>query len=76
MRVVLEKPIGHDLASSKVINDQVAEFFDESQIYRIDHYLGKETVLNLSLCVLPTRYLRLTGITIASTMCKLVLLSQ
>jgi glucose-6-phosphate 1-dehydrogenase len=47
MRVVLEKPIGHDLASSKVINDQVAEFFDESQIYRIDHYLGKETVLNL-----------------------------
>ena len=47
MRVVLEKPIGHDLASSKVINDQVAEYFDESQIYRIDHYLGKETVLNL-----------------------------
>jgi glucose-6-phosphate 1-dehydrogenase len=47
MRIVLEKPIGHDLASSKVINDQVAEFFDESQIYRIDHYLGKETVLNL-----------------------------
>ncbi|MFT6898014.1 MAG: glucose-6-phosphate 1-dehydrogenase [Paraglaciecola sp.] len=47
MRVVLEKPIGHDLESSKVINNQVAEFFDESQIYRIDHYLGKETVLNL-----------------------------
>jgi glucose-6-phosphate 1-dehydrogenase len=47
MRVVLEKPIGHDLASSIVINDQVAEFFDETQIYRIDHYLGKETVLNL-----------------------------
>lgn len=46
-RVVLEKPIGHDLASSKVINDQVAQFFKESQIYRIDHYLGKETVLNL-----------------------------
>ena len=47
VRVVLEKPIGHDLASSKVINEQVAEYFDESQIYRIDHYLGKETVLNL-----------------------------
>jgi glucose-6-phosphate 1-dehydrogenase len=47
MRVVLEKPIGEDLASSKVINDQVAEYFDENQIYRIDHYLGKETVLNL-----------------------------
>ncbi|BDX05950.1 glucose-6-phosphate dehydrogenase [Planctobacterium marinum] len=47
VRVVLEKPIGHDLETSMVINDQVAEFFKESQIYRIDHYLGKETVLNL-----------------------------
>lgn len=47
VRVVLEKPIGHDLESSKTINNQVAEFFDEKQIYRIDHYLGKETVLNL-----------------------------
>lgn len=47
VRVVLEKPIGHDLETSKVINDQVAEFFNENQIYRIDHYLGKETVLNL-----------------------------
>lgn len=47
VRVVLEKPIGHDLESSKIINNQVAEFFDEKQIYRIDHYLGKETVLNL-----------------------------
>ncbi|NTS76969.1 glucose-6-phosphate dehydrogenase [Catenovulum sp. SM1970] len=46
-RVVLEKPIGHDLASSAVINDQVARFFSEDQTYRIDHYLGKETVLNL-----------------------------
>lgn len=46
-RVVMEKPLGEDLASSKEINDQVAEFFDESQVYRIDHYLGKETVLNL-----------------------------
>lgn len=46
-RVVLEKPIGHNLASSKVINDKVAEYFKECQIYRIDHYLGKETVLNL-----------------------------
>ena len=46
-RIVLEKPIGHDLASSKVINDTVGEFFSEQQIYRIDHYLGKETVQNL-----------------------------
>lgn len=46
-RVVVEKPIGHCLESSKVINDKIAEFFKENQIYRIDHYLGKETVLNL-----------------------------
>ncbi len=46
-RVVMEKPIGHDLASSIEINDTVSEFFREDQIYRIDHYLGKETVLNL-----------------------------
>jgi glucose-6-phosphate 1-dehydrogenase len=46
-RVVLEKPIGHDLASAQAINDEVGSVFDESQIFRIDHYLGKETVQNL-----------------------------
>ncbi|SFL88429.1 glucose-6-phosphate dehydrogenase [Legionella jamestowniensis] len=46
-RVVLEKPIGHNLSSSIVINDEVSNYFNENQIYRIDHYLGKETVLNL-----------------------------
>ncbi len=46
-RMVMEKPIGHDLQSSKDINDAVAEVFNEDQVYRIDHYLGKETVLNL-----------------------------
>jgi len=46
-RVVLEKPLGHDLTSSKKINDAVAKVFTEDQIYRIDHYLGKETVQNL-----------------------------
>lgn len=46
-RVVLEKPIGHDLESSRQINELVAQYFAESQVYRIDHYLGKETVLNL-----------------------------
>ncbi|MGB1346148.1 MAG: glucose-6-phosphate dehydrogenase, partial [Pseudomonadales bacterium] len=46
-RIVLEKPIGHDLDSSKVINDTVGKYFAEEQIYRIDHYLGKETVQNL-----------------------------
>src|SRR4051812_32088716 len=46
-RVVLEKPIGHDLASARAINAVVGEVFDESQIFRIDHYLGKESVQNL-----------------------------
>lgn len=46
-RIVMEKPLGTDLASSRAINDQVAHYFDENQVYRIDHYLGKETVLNL-----------------------------
>jgi len=46
-RVVLEKPIGRDLASSRVINDEVSEHFDESAIFRIDHYLGKDTVQNI-----------------------------
>jgi glucose-6-phosphate 1-dehydrogenase len=46
-RVVLEKPLGHDLASARRINDEVGRVFAESQIFRIDHYLGKETVQNL-----------------------------
>jgi glucose-6-phosphate 1-dehydrogenase len=46
-RIVLEKPIGRDLESSRVINDAVAEVFPEESIFRIDHYLGKETVQNL-----------------------------
>ncbi len=46
-RVVLEKPIGHDLASARAINDEVGQVFSEAQTYRIDHYLGKETVQNL-----------------------------
>ncbi|MEC4747847.1 glucose-6-phosphate dehydrogenase [Methylomicrobium sp. Wu6] len=46
-RMVMEKPIGHNLKSSKEINDEVAKVFNEDQVYRIDHYLGKETVLNL-----------------------------
>ncbi|HEY8577902.1 MAG TPA: glucose-6-phosphate dehydrogenase [Devosia sp.] len=46
-RVVIEKPLGHDLASSMEINDGVAKIFKEDQVYRIDHYLGKETVQNL-----------------------------
>jgi glucose-6-phosphate 1-dehydrogenase len=46
-RVVLEKPIGHDLASARKIIEQVGHVFTESQTFRIDHFLGKETVQNL-----------------------------
>ncbi len=46
-RVVLEKPIGHDLISARAINDAVGAVFEEQKIFRIDHYLGKETVQNL-----------------------------
>ena len=47
VRVVLEKPLGTDLASSQQINTDVARYFKEEQIYRIDHYLGKESLQNL-----------------------------
>jgi glucose-6-phosphate 1-dehydrogenase len=46
-RVVLEKPLGHDTPSADLINTEVAAVFTEKQIYRIDHYLGKEAVQNL-----------------------------
>ncbi|MCC2645919.1 MAG: zwf, partial [Burkholderiales bacterium] len=46
-RLVLEKPLGNDLKTAKDINDFVATFFKEEQIFRIDHYLGKESVQNL-----------------------------
>lgn len=46
-RVVMEKPLGTSLETSKEINNSVGKFFEESQVFRIDHYLGKETVLNL-----------------------------
>jgi len=46
-RIVLEKPLGHDRDSAREINQFVAKYFKEEQIYRIDHYLGKESVQNL-----------------------------
>jgi glucose-6-phosphate 1-dehydrogenase len=46
-RVVIEKPFGHDLASAKQLNQLVQQVFNEHQIFRIDHYLGKETVQNI-----------------------------
>jgi glucose-6-phosphate 1-dehydrogenase len=46
-RVIIEKPFGHDLQSSQALQKEITQYLDESQIYRIDHYLGKETVQNL-----------------------------
>jgi glucose-6-phosphate 1-dehydrogenase len=47
MRLIVEKPFGHDLASARELNVQIAEFFREDEVFRIDHYLGKETVQNM-----------------------------
>jgi len=47
VRIVIEKPIGHDLKSAQELNQLLTRLFDERQIYRIDHYLGKETVQNI-----------------------------
>jgi glucose-6-phosphate 1-dehydrogenase len=46
-RIIIEKPFGHDLTSARELNVEVAKVFEEDQVYRIDHYLGKETVQNL-----------------------------
>lgn len=76
-RVVLEKPLGHDLASARAINEQVARHFAENRIYRIDHYLGKETVQNLMVLrfgnailepLWRAPYIRSVQITVAETL--------
>jgi glucose-6-phosphate 1-dehydrogenase len=54
---VLEKPIGEDLVTSRRVNETLARFFDESDIYRIDHYLGKETVQNLLVLRFANRFI-------------------
>jgi glucose-6-phosphate 1-dehydrogenase len=46
-RIIVEKPFGHDLQSAKEMNKMLSEYFEEEQIFRIDHYLGKETVQNI-----------------------------
>ena len=47
VRIIVEKPFGHDLDSARALNKSIHEVFDEHQIFRIDHYLGKETVQNI-----------------------------
>ena len=47
VRTIIEKPFGHDLESARALNDEVNKVLEEDQIFRIDHYLGKETVQNI-----------------------------
>ena len=56
-RIVLEKPIGESLDTSREVNEILAQFFDEQDIYRIDHYLGKETVQNLLVLRFANRFI-------------------
>ncbi|MFK8042474.1 glucose-6-phosphate dehydrogenase [Congregibacter sp.] len=56
-RLLLEKPIGHDLESCRAVNDTVGEYFSEDSIYRVDHYLGKETVQNLLVMRFGNRFI-------------------
>ena len=56
-RIVLEKPIGESLDTSREVNETLAQFFDEEDIYRIDHYLGKETVQNLLVLRFANRFI-------------------
>jgi glucose-6-phosphate 1-dehydrogenase len=75
-RVIVEKPFGYDLESAKTLNRVIGEVFDEDQVYRIDHYLGKETVQNLSVFrfgnglfepIWNRRYIDSVQITVAET---------
>ena len=56
-RIVVEKPIGENLESSRKVNETLAKYFDERSIYRIDHYLGKETVQNLLVLRFANRFI-------------------
>lgn len=47
MKIIFEKPFGSDLASARALNEKIREVFDEQQVYRIDHYVGKEAVQNI-----------------------------
>jgi glucose-6-phosphate 1-dehydrogenase len=75
-RVIVEKPFGFDVESARTLNHEIAEVFDEEQVYRIDHYLGKETVQNLSVFrfgnglfepIWNRRYIDSVQITVAET---------
>ena len=67
---MIETPFGTDLETAVKLNDTVAQVFDESQVYRIDHYLGKEMVQNLLVFGSPTRFSSRCGTATTSTACR------
>jgi len=69
-RVVIEKPFGHDLASARELQALVTEVFPERDVFRIDHYLGKESVQNIIALRLPTASSSRSGATTTSTTCR------
>ena len=62
-RLVIEKPFGYDLQSAEQLNEQIREVFREEEIYRIDHYLGKEMVQNIEVIRFGNAFLSRSGIT-------------
>jgi glucose-6-phosphate 1-dehydrogenase len=69
-RIIMEKPFGTDLASAVSLNAKLHEVFSEEQIFRIDHFLGKEPAQTSSLSDLPTGYSSPSGTATSSTMCR------
>jgi len=68
--VIVEKPFGHDLHSARQLNEELKQVLTENQIYRIDHYLGKETVQNVLVFRFSNTSSSRCGIAITSTTCK------
>ena len=68
--LIIEKPFGHDLESARKLNDEVNKVFHEKQIFRIDHYLGKETVQNILVFRFANGISSRCGIAITSITCR------
>ncbi len=66
----VEKPVGKDLASARAVNEAVGKVFREEAVFRIDHYLGKETVQNSWRCASPMPCSSRSGTTPTSTTCS------
>lgn len=72
-RLIIEKPFGSDYQSAFELNQQIREVFPEQDIFRIDHYLGKEMIQNISAIRFANNILRLNGTIAISTISKLLL---